>query len=107
MKLLLCLLAFSLSCFADEKICGVMDAKSGEDSLHVNVVDRDSELRTQNFAVLNPLAVEWVAGSCLCLEGQVSYDPQYGNDSLFKRILVTQNISEDSSGKACLFVQAN
>ena len=103
------LMALLLGQFASaaEPVCGLVEASVWDGKLNVNIADLQSYAnKQQNFNVLNPLTFNWQAGSCICVEGPTSYDPEYENDYLYMQITVTKKVSEDLSGKSCARLRA-
>jgi hypothetical protein len=98
------LFAASVSPDKPAKACGLMQAGVTKDlTFYVNVADRLSVPQEQvNFKVTNYLDFEWLAGTCVCLRGEISADPDQGEDSNFRLIKVSTSFVEDLAGKACL-----
>lgn len=97
------LLFFSSSAFAE--VCGLASASVVERKLILNIADLQSYAGKQvNYNVLNPLDFDWNSGSCLCVDGVTSHDPEYGNDYLYQQIAVDKKVSEDFSGESCAVI---
>lgn len=84
------------------QVCGLLTADMFNGQLSVNIADSKSYAnKQQNFNVLNFTSFDWSAGSCLCVEGHASYDPDFGTDYLYMQIEVQKVVSRDSSGESC------
>lgn len=100
--LLLALFTISIESQAAQQICGLLKVSSSDGVLEVNIADMQSYSgKQQNFKVLNPLEFDWEAGSCICVNGVTSYDPEYGQDYLYMQVHVATKVSEDRSGQSC------
>jgi hypothetical protein len=99
-------IAFSLissHSFAAQPVCGKMQVAFMDGSLMVKIADFKSYAnKQQNYKVLNPFGFEWTAGSCVCVSGDTSLDPEYEGDSLYMQVRVKSLVSHDPAGTSCL-----
>lgn len=86
-----------------EQVCGVVQVAHHDGEIKLNLADRRDRVGKQtNYKILNPYDFDWFSGSCLCVSGTVTLDPEdETGDGLNNLIQGAKKLSEDFSGKSC------
>src|SRR5665213_497092 len=101
MRLLaLCLVFFGSGAWAEE--CGLYQVEDYGERIAFTIADFNSaQPQTVNYKITNqdsPVISSMVNGLCYCVEGQVTQDPNYSNDTSYQLLSVERVNSGPSSG---------